>query len=193
MLVIGKTIISEEILEKRFVCQLSSCKGSCCILGDEGAPLERGELRLLKANYPVFQKYMTSQGIESVEKQGLYTKNSHGDYATPLIDGKECAFTCFENGIAFCAIEKAFNEGSIKFRKPISCHLYPIRITKMGQYDALNYHEWDICKSALQNGKILNVPMFVFLKEPLIRRFGKTWFAELELAEQYLASKNNIT
>ena len=182
MIALGHTLVSEDVFEKKFVCDLNACKGECCVSGDSGAPLHRKELKILDAVYPAVKPYMNAKGIAAVEKQGSYVLDSDGDYTTTLVsDGAECAFVYFdEHHIAKCAIEKAYYDGKIEWKKPISCHLYPIRITEYKEYDAINYHSWHICKPACECGKALDVPVFKFLKEPLIRKYGEDWYKELE-------------
>ena len=186
MIAIGHTLISEDIFDKQFVCDLNACKGECCVSGDSGAPLDKKELKILDAIYPVVKPYMNEKGIAAVEKHGSYVLDADGDYTTTLVsDGAECAFVFFDDKhIAKCAIEKAFYAGEIAWKKPISCHLYPIRITKYKDYDAVNYHKWDVCKPACECGAKLDVPVYKFLKEPLIRKFGKGWYKQLELADK---------
>ncbi len=184
MLAIGNTLISEELLEKHFVCDLNACKGACCVKGDYGAPLEDDELEELDKVYDIVKPYLPETGIAAIEKQGRYLLYDKKEWVTPLVKGKECAYTVFEDGIAKCGIEKAFYDGKIKWKKPISCHLYPIRITKNKKtgIEALNYDRWSICKAACKLGDNLKVPVFKFLKESLTRRYGKKWYAELEFA-----------
>lgn len=181
MIAIGETLISEDIFDKKFVCDLNACKGECCVAGDSGAPLDKGELAILDKIYPKVKPYMNEKGIAAVDKQGSYVLDSDGDYTTTLVsEGAECAFVFFdEHNIAKCAIEQAYLEGKIDWKKPISCHLYPIRITDYKAYEAVNYHSWHICKPACECGKQLNVPVFKFLKEPLIRKYGEDWYEEL--------------
>lgn len=183
MIAINHTLISEDLFEKKFVCDLNVCKGECCVAGDSGAPLDKKELKILDKIYPIVKPYMNNKGISAVEKNGPYVLDEDGDYTTTLVgEREECAFVVFdENNIAKCAIEQAYLDGKIDWKKPISCHLYPIRITEYKEYDAVNYHHWHICKSACECGKQLNVPVFKFLKEPLIRKYGEDWFKELEL------------
>ena len=185
MIAIGDTIVSEHLLEKKFVCDLNACKGECCVAGDAGAPLDEDELEKLKKVFPKVKPYMQPEGVKAVKEQGVYVFDEDGDYVTPLIDGKECAFTIFdEKGIAKCAIEQAYLEGKIDYKKPISCHLYPVRITKYKDYDAVNYHKWEVCRAACRCGDKLNVPVYRFLKEPLIRKYGEDWYKQLEMADK---------
>ncbi|MGZ3885343.1 MAG: DUF3109 family protein [Bacteroidia bacterium] len=181
MIAIQNTLISEDLLDKKFVCDLNACKGECCVAGDSGAPLDEEELAVLESVVEKVKPYMTKKGVKAVEKKGPWVKDSDGDYTTTLVsEGAECAFVFFdEQKIAKCAIEQAYREGKVKWQKPISCHLYPVRITKHKTYDAVNYHKWNICKPACECGAKLNVPVFQFLKEPLIKKYGKEWFSEL--------------
>jgi hypothetical protein len=186
MIAIDNTLISEDVLEKKFVCDLNACKGACCVAGDSGAPLDKEELAILESVFDDVKPYMVKKGIKAIEKQGLYVIDGDGDYTTPLVSkGAECAFVFFDDKkIAKCAIEQASNDGKIKWQKPISCHLYPIRIKKLKDYDAVNYDKWDVCKPACECGKKLNVPVYKFLKTPLIRKYGKNWFKQLEQSAQ---------
>lgn len=193
MLQIGNTLVSLDLIEKHFVCNLAKCKGACCVQGDSGAPLEEEELTLLEEAYPEVKPYLSEQSIRAIEENGKWQMDADGDKVTTLVENKECAFVIFENGVATCAIEKAYNEGKTNFRKPVSCHLYPVRLTKYSSYLAVNFHSWDICKPALKCGTKLQVPLFVFLKDALIRKFGEQWYAELELsAREYMKFKENI-
>ena len=182
MISIENTLISEDILEKKFVCDLNACKGACCVAGDSGAPLDKEELPLLEAVLEKVKPFMTKKGLKAVEKNGSHVIDGDGDYTTTLVsDGAECAFVYFdEQKIAKCAIEKAYLEKKINWQKPISCHLYPIRITKYKTYDAVNYNKWNICAPACTCGEKLDVPVYKFLKTPLIRKYGKDWYKQLE-------------
>ena len=187
---IGKTLFSTEVLEEQFVCDLQKCKGECCIAGDSGAPLEESELEEIDKYYVVVKPYLQAEAIESIEKLGHYLIDSDNDWVTPLVHGnRECVYTVFENGIAKCSFEKAFFEGKIPFRKPVSCHLYPVRITKFKTYDAVNYDRWDVCAAACKLGKSLKVPVYKFLKDSLIRKYGEDWYAQLEIAAHLLEEK----
>jgi hypothetical protein len=185
MIEIGKTLISTELLEEHFVCDLNKCKGECCIAGDYGAPLDKSELKEIEKYYPIVKPLLQERALKSIEEQGLYVKDDEGDWVTPLINGnEECAFTIFENGIAKCSFEKAYYEGQIPWKKPISCHLYPVRIKKLKNYDALNYDRWDVCAPACKLGKSLKVPVYQFLKESLTRKYGEEWYKELTIAAE---------
>ena len=191
MIAIDKTLISEDVLEKKFVCDLNACKGECCVAGASGAPLDKEELPILDSVLEEVKPYMNKKGLMAIEKSGAYVIDSDGDYTTTLVSSEaECAFVYFdENKIAKCAIEKAYLEGKIKWKKPISCHLYPIRISKHKHYDAVNYSKWNICKPACECGKKLDVPVYKFMKEPLIRKYGKNWYKELEKSAQIFYSQ----
>ena len=183
MIAIDNTLVSEELLEKKFHCDLTRCKGMCCVAGDSGAPLEESELAELEKVYPVISDMLTEAGRQSIEEQGLYLIDSDGDFVTPLVEGyRECAYTVFEGGIAKCGIEKAYFEGKVSFRKPISCHLYPVRITHYKAYDAVNYEKWSVCSPACRLGEELKIPVYIFLKDALIRKFGNQWYEQLEQA-----------
>ena len=180
MILIGKTLVSEALFAEKFVCNLEACKGACCVRGDSGAPLEDSETQELKNIFRKVAPFLTERGINAIREQGHFVIDSDGEYATPLIDKKECAYTVFENGIAQCGIEKAWAAGVIEFRKPISCQLYPIRIKNLGEFEALNYDEWEICNPACALGKKLGVPVFRFLKDSIARKYGPEFFEEME-------------
>ncbi len=181
MFQLGKTIVSEDIIAKDFVCNLSACKGACCIEGEAGAPLTQEEVGILKEIYPKVKPFLRPEGIASIEKQGTHIETDFDELETPLVEGKECAYVTFtDKGIASCGIEDAFNAGAIDFRKPISCHLYPIRIQEYSEFSAVNYHRWPICDDACTLGKELQVPVYKFVKAALIRKFGENWYTELE-------------
>lgn len=180
MILIDETVISDDIKEQFFVCDLEKCKGACCVEGDLGAPLEKDELETLDKIYQKVKPYLSKEGITEIERQGTYILDDEGDHSTPTISGKECAYAVYgKNGVLKCGIEQAYNDGKVKFRKPISCHLYPIRITKYDHYEAINYDRWHICSPACGLGKELGVPVYKFLKEALIRKYGEAWYAEL--------------
>jgi len=181
MIIIEDTLISDEIYTESFVCDLPVCHGGCCVHGDAGAPLEKAESNVLDAIYPLVKPFLRPEGIQAIEKQGKYVEDIDGEFTTPLVDRRECAYVFFdENNIAKCAIEKAWEEKKIDFKKPVSCHLYPIRITPYSNYEAVNYHRWPICECARKNGKKLKVKIYQFLKEPLIRKYGEDWYEQLD-------------
>ncbi|GHA61191.1 DUF3109 family protein [Pontibacter akesuensis] len=181
MIVLQNTVISDDVRDQFFVCNLEKCKGACCVEGDLGAPLEEEELKILEENYAHIKPYMTGAGQQAVEDQGLYIKDWEGDYSTPTIGNRECAYAIYDADKTLkCAIEQAYYDGKIDWKKPISCHLYPIRITKYDGFEALNYDRWGICSAACNFGQDLGVRVYQFLKEPLIRKYGEGWYAELE-------------
>lgn len=184
-------IISTQIFERKFVCDLSACKGACCIEGDSGAPLTLDEVNILEEEIEAIKPYMRPEGIAAVEKSGVFYIDQENDEVTTLVNGKECAFVFFdEQGITKCSIEKANKEGKLDFKKPISCHLYPIRTKQFEEFEAINYDVWDICKPACACGDKLDVPVFRFLKEPLIRKYGEEFFAELEQVDREIKEQN---
>lgn len=181
MFQLGKTIVSEDIIEKDFVCNLSACKGACCIDGDAGAPVDADEIQILKDIYPKVKPFLRKAGIEAIEKQGTHITTAFGDFETPLINNADCAYVIFDDkNTALCGIEEAYNQGEISWKKPVSCHLYPIRIKAYSEFSAVNYDKWDICDDACTLGKELQVPVYKFVKEALIRKFGEDWYTELE-------------
>lgn len=184
---IGDKIISTQLFERKFVCDLNACKGACCVHGDAGAPLKMEEVDILEDDLVEILPYMRPEGVTAVEKEGVFYMDQDNEPVTSLVNGGECAFVYFdEKGITKCAIEKAWEEGKTSFKKPISCHLYPIRVKKFNEFQALNYDQWDICAPACVCGEELNVPVFRFLKEPIIRAFGEEFFKELEAVEKEL-------
>ena len=187
MIQIDDKLISEDLFSEEFVCNLAKCKGICCVEGDAGAPLDEDETKILDEIYPKIKSYLRPEGIEAIEEQGIYTLDFEGDLVTPLVNNAECAYVIFdEKGYTKCAIEKAYEDGVIDWQKPISCHLYPIRITEYSNFSAINYHEWDICSDACTLGKELGVKVYQFLKKPLIRKYGEEFYQTLsEAAEEW--------
>lgn len=176
MLIVEDCIISDNIVDVRFCCDLSQCHGDCCVEGDGGAPLEKYEVAVLERILPTVKPYMTKEGIDVVERDGVSALDGDGLPCTPLVDNKECVYAVKEDGVTLCAIEKACREGKIDFLKPVSCHLYPLRIEDYGEFKAVNYHEWDICRCAVAKGRSEGVPLYQYLKDPLVRRFGQEWY-----------------
>ena len=187
MIQIDDKLISEDLFSEEFVCNLAKCKGICCVDGDAGAPLDEDETKILDEIYPKIKSYLRPEGIQAIEEQGTYTLDFEGDLVTPLVNNAECAYVIFdEKGYTKCAIEKAYEDGVIEWQKPISCHLYPIRITEYSNFSAINYHEWDICSDACTLGKELGVKVYQFLKKPLIRKYGEEFYQTLsEAAEEW--------
>ena len=187
MFQLGKTIVSEEILKKEFVCNLSACKGACCVDGDAGAPVEEHEKEIMDKIYPKVKPFLRQKGIDAIEEQGRYITNEFGEIETPLIDGADCAYVTFDDkGTALCGIEEAYNQGEIDWKKPVSCHLYPVRVQDYSEFSAVNYHQWHICDDACSLGEELGVPIYKFTKEALIRKFGEDWYSELEKVAENL-------
>ncbi len=188
MIEIEDKILSIDILTEHFACDISKCKGICCVEGDSGAPLDIEEVDELEREYPNYIQYMTPEGIDAVESQGFVVVDSDGDYTTPLVNGSECAFTYVENGVTLCAIEKAWLNGECSFQKPISCHLYPIRLLRLSNGTVgLNYHRWGVCRSACANGKELGIPVYKSLKSAIVRAFGDEFYEALDSAAQMIA------
>ena len=186
MISVGNCLVSREVLEEEFVCNLSACKGACCVEGDAGAPLSIEEVDILNKEYPNIKPYLRPEGQSSIDRQGVSVIDpSDNERVTPLVNGKECAYVIFDkSGITKCGIEMAWEDGATDFRKPVSCHLYPIRIQQYESFDAVNYHQWPICNAACDLGKNLKVPVYKFTREALIRKYGPDWYAELEEVAQ---------
>jgi hypothetical protein len=183
MVQIDNTVVSFDLFDQSFLCDLAACKGICCVEGDSGAPLTPEEATEIERDYPVFKKYLDSKYKAIIEKEGFAVIDSDGDLVTPILGNKECVYTFTDDdGITKCAIEKAWSNGEIQFRKPISCHLYPIRITSYKHFDAINYQQLDICKPGRFCGAKNKLPLYKFLKEPLVRKYGEEWYAQLEIA-----------
>ena len=180
MILIDDKLISEELFENQFICNLGCCLGACCVQGDSGAPLEENEARILETESDRIADFISEEGVIAIGKEGPWIRDVDGDIVTPLINGKECAYTVFEDGIAKCGIEIAFFKKATTFRKPVSCHLYPIRVSSVGEYTALNYHRWPICDPARELGKKEGVPVFRFLKEAIVRVWGADFYEEME-------------
>lgn len=184
---IDNKLVTTQLFEEQFVCNLSACKGACCVEGDAGAPLTFEEVDIIEDALEEILPYMRPEGIEAVNQTGVFYLDHDGEPVTTLVNGAECAFVFFdEQGITKCAIEKAQLEGKIEYKKPISCHLYPIRVKKLQEYEALNYDRWDICSDACDLGKQLQVPVYKFLKEPIIRAWGENFYKELEVVDEEL-------
>ena len=193
MLEIGKTLVSLDVVEKKFVCDLDKCKGSCCIDGDSGAPLEEEELRLVKKYYPKIKKYLPKEHLKIIEQKGLYEKDTDGDWVTVCHPSGACVFVTYDDkGIARCAFQLAYEKGEIDWEKPISCHLYPVRLARYPEFTAVNYAYRSICRVAEIKGQMLGVHVFEFLEHPLRRAFGDEWYEELKtVAHQWLKQKQD--
>jgi hypothetical protein len=186
MLRIGNTIFSLDILEKRFRCNLPKCLGNCCRYGDSGAPLSNNEVQILDEIWPDVKEYLTPQGKRVIEEQGTSIKDFENERVTPLINNEECAYSIVEDNKILCGIEKAWTDGKIDFQKPLSCHLFPVRIKQFSDFTAVNYQELPICSSARETGNEEGAYLFQFLKEPLIRAFGEDMYKELCIAGKEL-------
>jgi len=192
MIEIGRTLISLDIFEKQFLCDILKCKGACCIEGDSGAPLTNEEAEIIERDYSAFENLLPKKHKKEIEKQGFSLIDSDGDLVTPLVNNRQCAYSFYdERGILKCAIEKAHFDGKTKFRKPVSCHLFPIRITEYKRYDAINYEKLDICKPGRECGVSEKLPIYKFLKEPLIRQYGEEWYKDVEIAAEHLTNSEN--
>jgi hypothetical protein len=179
MIQLDNTLISDDLRDVHFCCDLQQCKGACCVEGDGGAPLEEEEISLLEDYIDAITPFMVKKGIDTVDGTGVFDYDAEGKYVTPLVFGNECCYVFFEEGIARCAIEKAFREKVIPFPKPLSCHLYPARIKTGKHGDKVNYHKWSICNKALENGMKLKLPLYKFLEDALIRKYGRAWYNKL--------------
>lgn len=190
MIQVDDVILSEDIFTKHFVCDLSACKGACCIEGDAGAPVVLEEIDQIEENLEKMLPFLTEKGKKSIQKEGVFTVDTDGDYVTTLNDGKECAFTTYDkNGIAKCGMEDAFRAGKTDFRKPSSCFLFPIRVSKLANHDALNYEKIKICEPACECGSKLEVKVYQFLKIPLIEKYGEEWYEQLKSVDRLLTDK----
>ncbi|MCF8465647.1 MAG: DUF3109 family protein [Flavobacteriales bacterium] len=185
MLAIQNTLVSLDLLERHFVCDLTACKGACCVKGDAGAPLTDEEINLLEEIIDDILPYLDEEGKAMIAEKGVFEIDVDGDKGTSLLENGRCAYALVDSsGLVSCGIEKAEKAGAVAFKKPISCHLYPVRITEYKEYDAVNYNQWSICKPACDCGTKLNVPLFKFLKEALTRKYGNEWYEELEIIDQ---------
>lgn len=186
MLQIDDTIISFDVLDEQFVCDLASCKGACCVEGDAGAPLTETEIGKLEELLPLIMDDLPEVSREVINRQGVFYIDEDNEPVTSIVDGRECVFAYTDKGVWKCAVEKAYREGKTDFIKPLSCHLYPVRVKQYDSFRAVNYQRWNICECAVANGTKLKVPVYRFLKEPLIRAFGKEWYQQLDIAAKEL-------
>lgn len=190
---IDDILISDQVVEEQFVCDLVKCKGGCCVDGDAGAPLENDELQEIKTAYKSVLPYLSSEAKNELERQGLYTYDKEFGWVTPTVSSGMCAYGIIgENGIVKCGIEQAYNDGKIAWRKPISCHLFPVKIKKgkSGKSDLVNYEpREDLCKAACNLGKKLKVPVHIFLKDALIRKYGQEFYKSLCATAEYRLSQ----
>ncbi|MBX3103011.1 MAG: DUF3109 family protein [Bacteroidetes bacterium] len=180
MLIIDDVLVTDAVLQKGFVCRLDACKGACCVEGDAGAPLTKEEAGLLESELPTLRPFLRPEGLEALDGQGAWVLGWDREPETPLVEGKECAYVTFTpDGTALCGIEQAWKAGATAFRKPISCHLYPIRIQEGRPFEILHYHEWDICSAACNYGEQAGVPIYQFVKDALVRKYGQEWYETL--------------
>ena len=181
MIILDNVVVTDEFLNAQFCCCLPKCKGWCCVAGDAGAPLEASEIEQIEDNLEAIKPYMRPEGIKVIDENDVYDYDETGELVTPLVNGAECAFVYFhKNGTALCAIEKAYLEGKCDFWKPISCHLYPIRLVEKDGFTHILYHEWSVCVPAKRKGEKEGIPLWKFLKGPLVRKFGEEWYNRLE-------------
>lgn len=192
MILLENTIVSEDILEKNFICNLAACKGACCIEGDSGAPLTADEVEVLASELSNIKPYLTAASLADMDKKDFWEKDTDGDLVTTCLPTGECNFSLRDElGYLKCGIEQAYRDGKASIQKPLSCHLYPIRLSKVGDFEAVNYHRWDICKPACKLGDEHQLAIYQFLKEPLVRKFGIDWYGELDaIAKQWNEEKN---
>jgi hypothetical protein len=191
MIEIDNTVVSLDIVEKKFVCDVSRCRGYCCVHGASGAPLENGEAERLEKAYPDIKPFLRREGIRAIDKQGTSVIDLDGEVVTPLVDGKECAYAVFEKDIARCGIERAYEQGATEFNKPLSCHLYPVRIKKYNSFEAVNYDRWQICDPARELGQKMNVTVFDFTLKALIRKYGQDYCDKLEIARKEFVNQED--
>lgn len=190
MIDIDGKIVSRDIFEVMFACDYQQCKGICCVEGDSGAPLEEGEADMLRKYLPEVRHLLSPRALEVIEAQGVSYIDEEGDEVTSIVDGKDCVFTTYdEEGNCLCAYEKMYYEGKIDWIKPISCQLYPIRLTKYKDFTAVNYHKWSVCKCALKRGRREGIYVYQFLRQPLIRAFGEDWYEQLEEVAKLLKAE----
>ena len=191
MIQIGNTLLSEDVFDQHFACDLGACKGACCVHGDSGAPLTQAEVGQLELAWEDVAPLLPEAGRKAVEEQGLAVTDSDGDLVTPLVNGKECAYTVFEaDGTAKCGLEQAHFEGKTTWRKPLSCHLYPIRVKELTDFTALNVHRWSICEAARLCGKAGKISVLDFCKDALVRKFGEAWYEEAQQVQTLWREQN---
>lgn len=177
---VNNILVSSDIFTEQFCCDLDKCKGICCVEGDAGAPVTLDEIGGIEDALDTVWGDMSAQAQSVVDRQGVAYTDRDGDLVTSIVGGKDCVFTCYENGCCLCALERAYRHGKTSFVKPISCALYPIREKKFNDGTiALNYNQWDVCRDAVTKGKELGLPVYRFLEGPLVRRFGQKWYNEL--------------
>ena len=186
MIEIDGKVVSLDVLDQYFACDLSKCKGACCVQGDAGAPVAETEKEILAQIWPKVKPFLPEDGVKAIEEKGFWQPDPEdGEAVTPLVEGKHCAYTVFEKGVAWCGIEKAWKTGEIAFQKPLSCHLYPIRIQQYPQFEAVNYERWTICSPACACGAKNKVAVYAFCRSALVRAYGEAWYEKLKLAAEW--------
>ncbi len=189
MIKIGQYLVSDELLDEAFACDLGACHGACCVEGDDGAILSEEDPGLLEAAYPAVEPYLTEEGKAVIAREGFFVVNEENKLRTPLIEGKACAYAIERDGVALCGIELAWLEGKTAYRKPVSCHLYPVRTAEVGDFTALNYERWEICKPACARGAREGIPVYRFVKDALIRLAGEDFYEALEATDRHLKAQ----
>ncbi|MEL6623879.1 MAG: DUF3109 family protein [Bacteroidota bacterium] len=185
-------LVSSEVTQELFACDIVACKGACCVEGELGAPLEKEEVAILDEIYPKVEPFLRLEGKQAIEDQGTWVRDFTGSLSTPLVNEEECAYVTFsENGTALCGIEQAYREGVVDFKKPISCELYPIRVQPVGEFTALNYDRWDICSAACFKGAHKGVKVYEFVKDALIRAYGASFYEQLDQTAKFMASQGD--
>lgn len=192
MIIVQDKLVSDDLVEQKFVCNLNACRGACCWEGDYGAPVEEAELQILDVIFEKIKPFLSPAGIAAIEAQGKYVRiEEEGEWATTLVENGPCAYMTIDAlGIAKCGIEQAWKAGVTDFQKPVSCHLYPVRVEKNEQlgFEALNYHEWNICSAACELGDKLQIPVYQFVKDAIVRKYGQEFYDELEGAAFFMKS-----
>lgn len=193
MVEIQNTLVSLDLFREKFCCDINACGGACCIEGDAGAPVKEEEIAELEEAAEAVRDELATAAQEVIRKQGVVYIDRDGDFVTSIVDGKDCVFTCRnEHGHCLCALERAYREGRTSFKKPVSCSLYPVRLSCVGGMTAVNYHRWNVCRPAVELGQKLDIPVYKFLKEPLIRVFGQEWWDECDLVAEELKKQGYI-
>ena len=193
ILQVGDVLLSPDIITERFCCDLDACHGICCVEGDAGAPVTLDEIAAIEEAVEEVWPQLSASAQAVIDRQGVAYNDPDGDLVTSIVGGKDCVFTCHEKGCCWCVLEKAYREGRTRFCKPVSCALYPIRVKQLGNGPvALNYHRWQVCRDAVEKGRQLDLPVYRFLKEPLIRRFGAEWYQELEQMVEQLKEQGYL-
>lgn len=193
MIQIGSTILSLDVIEKKFACNYAKCKGICCVEGDAGAPLTDEEITQIEQALPDILPLLSPENQKTITQKGIFYIDLDKEKVTSLVNHAECAFVITENSMYSCAIERAWEQGKCELQKPISCHLYPIRIKKYHDFEGVHYDSWHICKDAIVKGNNKGIRVFEFCKTALIRKYGKDWYAELEIIASQWELETNKT